>query len=509
MKTIFYQLGDKIRALHVWTFLLLMLFSLSANAQRGGKGYKGVSNRNGMLVFTDSLAFQSVYQQLEAEIAAQDRNPNAKSGPVLVGECTDDNAVLANFEAQMGIASLRTKYLRQECEDLSKGLAPEQLTENPVPDEILSAFLNEKGEMQVGQVLYWVPSITTYFRIPDGDMNALRGLQAGTNPGLLPNVEVHNNLDFSADYRVEYLSGNTVQFTYTGPQVRGMSFLWNFGDGTTSTVQNPRHSFRDGKGEHKVSLTVSIPSQNKDLGNAIKDVIQIIHVILELSDCYPYFSYQETGVPGEICFSPGIVGDHTIVSYFWEFGDGTTSTEATPCHTYICDKTFYVKLTTTTADSCTHTFPPNIPFLPGFPVAVDSYTCCARSASTNGTKYYSDNKRKIKYKQGQFGFFPFFTKITTKMSNYKKVFGIWVKTKADMLRLQRIGNDFTNSPEGCHCDVPYDISATKTVYNKRSIKMNETIWDGSLRISYDAPWLVKYTVDYNLLLTKTTPVTCD
>ncbi len=508
MKTIFYNIGEKTRHIRAWSLLLLLLFSLSANAQRGGKGYRGVSNRNGMLVFTDSLAFQSVYQQLEAEIAAQDNDPNAKSGPVLLGECTDDNAVLANFEAQMGLASMRTKYLRMECEDLSKGLAPEQLTENPVPDEILSAFLNEKGEMQVGRVLYLVPSITTYYRIPNGDMNTLRALESGTNPGLLPNVEVHNNLEFAADFQAEYLSENTVRFTYVGAKVRGMTYLWNFGDGTTSTQANPTHTFRDSK-DHNVSLTISFPSQNKGLGDLIKDVIQIFHIISQLTDCYPWFTSHETGVPGEICFSPGIVGNHTITSYLWDFGDGTTSTESNPCHVFACDKVFYVRLTTTTADSCTHSFPPSFPLVPGWPVPVNSYSCCANSASANGVKYLGDGNRKVKWKQKQYRLFPLYTKVITEMKHYKKTFGIWHKKKTDMLKLERIGDDFTKSPEGCACETPYDISDTKVVYDKSGIEMNMTVWWKVLKISYNAPWMVKYTVDYSLLLTKTTPVTCD
>ncbi len=505
MKTIFYQLGDKIRALHVWTFLLLMLFSLSANAQRGDKGYKGVSNRNGMLVFTDSLAFQSVYQQLEAEIAAQDRNPNAKSGPVLVGECTDDNAVLANFEAQMGIASLRTKYLRQECEDLSRGLAPEQLTENPVPDEILSAFLNEKGEMQVGTKIYYMPTVESYFVVMDGDLRTLSALERGVNPGNFSNVEVHSNLPVQADFEYTYLSENTVQFSYSGtPLPRGSTFFWNFGDGTVSTEANPTHTFQGSADQYYVRLVVTLGSQ----GGVQRDggigalLLEIGKWIWYQVPCTPFIVKNETGNPGELCFNVVTWGNHPITSYSWSFGDGATSTDANPCHTYTCDKWYNVKVTVVFADSCgTRSFIR--------PVNVNSFNCCTNYASITGFKYYQGGQRRIKHSQGQYYIIGLGTFITSKMTNYKKKNnGGWKKAKAN-LALNRSGRVYLKSPEGCKCEEPYDISDYEAVTNKKKIKMNKKIWFKQAKIAQDDPWQVAFIVNGATIHTQVTPVTCD
>ncbi|HDS29173.1 MAG TPA: PKD domain-containing protein, partial [Candidatus Acetothermia bacterium] len=46
--------------------------------------------------------------------------------------------------------------------------------------------------------------------------------------------------------------------------------------------------------------------------------------------------------------------DGSIVSYAWEFGDGTTGTGVSPTHTYVSSGTYSVKLTVTDNQSATH-----------------------------------------------------------------------------------------------------------------------------------------------------------
>ncbi len=483
--------------------LLLLFFGLSANAQRGG--YKGVTNRNGMLVFTDSLAFQSVYQQLEAEIEAQDRNPNAKPGPMLPGNCEDDNAVLANFETLMGIQSMRRKYLVKECQDLARGLSPEQLSENPIPDDILAAFLNEKGEMQVGGVIYYIPSVETYFLISNGNTKTLRALQQGANPGMLSDVEVHNNLEFDVDFQVDYPDENQVRFTYTGDRVRGMTFYWNFGDGTTSTAMNPVHVFRSKAEDFDVRLTVSIPSNT---GGGTRDGeggvnwIMIAKKISKYIDCRPWLTYNETGVPGQMCFQAHVFGNHEIVNVQWDFGDGNSSDQLNPCNTYLCDKKYHVSLTIDTEDSCHYTTT--------FPVWINSYNCCnASSVTVSGNHYFQGDTRYVFYKQRQY-YIGVYTYIGTKMKHYElKSNGKWKNTKTSQMKLIREGSVFGKGAAGCKCENPISVADTKVVYNKRKITMNKTIWFKEAKIDKDNPWLVKYYVDYNHLLTKSTDISCD
>jgi len=62
--------------------------------------------------------------------------------------------------------------------------------------------------------------------------------------------------DFSA---VSNCTNNSVQFTDLSTTTKGkLNYLWDFGDGTTSTDKNPNHTYAT-SGIHKVSLQVSNP----------------------------------------------------------------------------------------------------------------------------------------------------------------------------------------------------------------------------------------------------------
>jgi len=68
----------------------------------------------------------------------------------------------------------------------------------------------------------------------------------------LPHPPVAN---FTADYSVGY-SPEPVRFidTSTGDPV---SWYWDFGDGTSSTLRNPEHTYPSGGGVYRVSLKVA------------------------------------------------------------------------------------------------------------------------------------------------------------------------------------------------------------------------------------------------------------
>ena len=71
---------------------------------------------------------------------------------------------------------------------------------------------------------------------------------------------------------------------------------------------------------------------------------------------------SDNGASGTLNFSDSSSVDHCwstnySVSYLWDFGDGTTSTQQNPCHTYgdLSNVTFplYVTLSVTYSDSTT------------------------------------------------------------------------------------------------------------------------------------------------------------
>jgi gliding motility-associated-like protein len=124
-----------------------------------------------------------------------------------------------------------------------------------------------------------------------------------------------------------------------------VSYFWSFGDGTTSTQQNPTHTYT-AYGNYTVTLVATNTSGCSDtLTQAGFVRIQrpvISFPTLPQMGCVPYTT----------TFSAGISTLDNITSYLWNFGDGNTSTLATPTHTYPVQGTYTVSLTITTSTGC-------------------------------------------------------------------------------------------------------------------------------------------------------------
>lgn len=124
---------------------------------------------------------------------------------------------------------------------------------------------------------------------------------------------------------------------------------WNFGDGTTSSLQNPVHSFT-APGIYYVCLSVSGPGcqsvwcANVEVGAT--------------SNCINYFTFSSIGL--SVNFS-GFISDSTApqtTTFFWDFGDNQTDIGQNVIHTYTTAGIYYVTLTTTTVVNglmCTYT----------------------------------------------------------------------------------------------------------------------------------------------------------
>ena len=111
------------------------------------------------------------------------------------------------------------------------------------------------------------------------------------------------------------------------------SWSWNFDDGFTSTLQNPTHTFAT-NGTYDVCLTAtSILGSNTDCNTVTID-----------SYLPPVADFSYTGDP-EVFFTDLSLNDPT--SWNWAFGDGFTSPEKNPVHTFAEDGSYYVCLTAT------------------------------------------------------------------------------------------------------------------------------------------------------------------
>ncbi len=148
------------------------------------------------------------------------------------------------------------------------------------------------------------------------------------------------------------------------------NFLWDFGDGGQSTLQDPQHLYTE-TGQYTVMLTIT------DTAGCMNTVSNLITV----SDGpLAYFSYSEpTCNLEEVLFTDLSSSPSGYISeWLWEFGDGQTTTVQYPAspnvsHVFPGPATFNVALTVTTTAGCEHSVIRTITILPD-PVANFSYS---------------------------------------------------------------------------------------------------------------------------------------
>jgi len=123
------------------------------------------------------------------------------------------------------------------------------------------------------------------------------------------------------------------------------AWLWDFGDGQTSSDQNPTHEYAQ-DGVYAVSLTVAEEDGSSD--NETKtDYVAV-------SDTGPKADFSAEPLNGDepltVAFTDLSTSYDGIVSWLWDFGDGSTSTEQNPSHQYTQDGVYTVSLTVAEAD---------------------------------------------------------------------------------------------------------------------------------------------------------------
>ena len=158
----------------------------------------------------------------------------------------------------------------------------------------------------------------------------------------------------------------------TGPAPLGVKFIntsryanrymWDFGDNTTSTAKNPGH-FYTTPGSYTVKMAAKGPG-----GYDMVVKGNIISVTTPPLVANFYADPVEGNGPLDVRFTDNSSG--TITSRLWHFGDGTTSTDQDPDHTYAASGSYPVSLTITgTGGTARHVKPNYIVVKDDAPVA--------------------------------------------------------------------------------------------------------------------------------------------
>ena len=132
-----------------------------------------------------------------------------------------------------------------------------------------------------------------------------------------------------------------------------IEWSYDFGDGATSTSQNPNHVYQT-NGIYTVCMSITTSDSCTSwfcdqvtvdcLGQQSNCQAEFIVVDDSVSQC-PTFQFYDMST-----------STFTIGEWYYDFGDGTSSQSKNPSHTFLSNGTYTVCLYTTSADSCTSSY---------------------------------------------------------------------------------------------------------------------------------------------------------
>ncbi len=141
----------------------------------------------------------------------------------------------------------------------------------------------------------------------------------------------------------------TMQFTNTSTAVGNFgpkTFIWDYGDGSprdTAAFAPPRLHTYAAAGTYKVKLII-LDTSFCNSPDSIEKTIRLNPLVkaqfeTDSIGCVPYTAvFENTSLAG--------------TDFLWDFGDGTTSTQSSPTHTYTTTGTFNVRLIATDTNTC-------------------------------------------------------------------------------------------------------------------------------------------------------------
>ncbi|MEO6671457.1 MAG: PKD domain-containing protein [Ferruginibacter sp.] len=188
------------------------------------------------------------------------------------------------------------------------------------------------------------------------------GIKAGVKP------QVHFDAtprDVCAETAVVFINQSTGINLQT-------DYLWDFGDGGSSVLENPQHTYHD-TGYFYIQLIA--------INNGCPDTLRIdsfIHVKPPIAN---FLVTANCNDPLRRTFSDRSIGADT---YSWNFGDGGTSNIPSPTHVWAAPGVYLVSLTVTnTSTGCSYTKTVNVRIIDEHPdFSATDTTVCRNSATT-------------------------------------------------------------------------------------------------------------------------------
>lgn len=190
-----------------------------------------------------------------------------------------------------------------------------------------------------------------------------------------------------------------VQFTdlsTAGTGNTNVSWLWDFGNGNISTLQNPLATYTTAG-----SFTTTLQVTNDKGCTKTYSRPNFINVTNGVRSLFTHTQPTSCTAPVTIAFTNNSTGP-PVLSYFWDFGDGNFSTATNPVNTYLSNGSFIVTLITTSSAGCVDTMRSNPILVGGF---ITSFTapsgiCVNETATFTNTSSPTPNSSSWTFGDG-------------------------------------------------------------------------------------------------------------
>jgi len=390
------------------------------------------------------------------------------------------NEVLDDFEASFNFHSLRKSIEIKKEQYLKDGSWDDANDPDDfhVQDPYLRTVLNEDLEVKIGNSIFKYLNNYKMVEIKNGHVGTLVSIR--TNPSSLVSSRhvVYHDIGsaaipmqpctFDFTYSLWYTGINqvVVDFTNTSNLQGGTvgSFTWTFGDGNSSTDENPSHTYNS-QGTMVVTLTYSNPNAGWSCktGTVTKTI--------NLNSCNANFNWNANDL--SVTFSNASTSQFNITSYNWNFGDGsTTSSLQNPSHSYQSSGFYTVTLTTTDNQGCSSSYSTSFSITNSS--GSGSSDCCDKNdRDKNYVMPYDDGNRKFKYKIWQTNV-PFYHRWGAATVNYKKNSkGNWKEEKADEIGAWVQGTVYYRlKKEDSECSSSFQTNMGKSGSNNNDVHYN-------------------------------------
>ena len=174
------------------------------------------------------------------------------------------------------------------------------------------------------------------------------------------------DFNFDSDNSNPPCASESIQFTNTGSSGPGLEYLWDFGDGNTSTVQNPNHLFEiTGSVNRSLTVTLTILDTGTGCSSDISKTVivkesPLVRILDEFGGSIDEFNNcgVSTSVNPEYTIEFNDDSESGATNYTVDWGDGSpvfNSSAAPSTHTYTTLDVFTIIYAVTGPNGCVET----------------------------------------------------------------------------------------------------------------------------------------------------------